>query len=173
MATFVVLTFFALVHVQWDLKHNCTNFTLLPTVGEEVNPLSMDDFRADAQTGHVIHETPKRFWRIFKNEKKNSQFYFDALYWGRGVEPVCLLSRGLCSLSLSLSLLRVCVCVSLLNYSPIFTIFLTHGLNMKVKNDTDNISIFTKRNKKRVYLGCTWSTYLLLFYQCKTNPFQN
>ena len=26
---------------------------------------TMDDFRADAQTGHVIHETPKRFWRIF------------------------------------------------------------------------------------------------------------
>ena len=31
----------------------------------------MEDFRADAQTDHVIHETPKQIWFIFKNEKKN------------------------------------------------------------------------------------------------------
>ena len=27
--------------------------------------LAMDDFRADAQTGHVLHESPKQYWRIF------------------------------------------------------------------------------------------------------------
>ena len=29
----------------------------------------MDDFRADAQTDHAIHKTPKQIWLIFKNEK--------------------------------------------------------------------------------------------------------
>ena len=31
----------------------------------------MEDFRVDAQTkkNHVIHETPKQIWLIFKNEK--------------------------------------------------------------------------------------------------------
>ena len=32
---------------------------------------TIDYGRADKQTGHVIHETPKRFQRISKNEKKN------------------------------------------------------------------------------------------------------
>ena len=35
---------------------------------------TIDDFRVDAQTGHVTHETPKQFRRIFENEKKNHDF---------------------------------------------------------------------------------------------------
>ena len=62
---------------------------------------TMDDFRADAQTDHVIHETPKQIWLIFKNEKK-WDYQFDAYFsWGRGVRPVCPLSRGLWCYQLS------------------------------------------------------------------------
>ena len=57
----------------------------------------MDDFRADAQTGHVIHETPKQIWRALKNEKKNRDLKTHAVLLGRRVEPVCPLSRGLCT----------------------------------------------------------------------------
>ena len=38
---------------------------------------------------------PSDFGSFFKNGKKKLRFYFDALYWGRRVEPVCPLSRGL------------------------------------------------------------------------------
>ena len=37
--------------------------------------LGMDDFRADAQTGHVIHETPKQFWRIKKKLRLVSRIH--------------------------------------------------------------------------------------------------
>ena len=32
--------------------------------------LIIDDCRGDAQTGHVLHETPKQIWILLKIEKK-------------------------------------------------------------------------------------------------------
>ena len=86
----------------------------------------MNDFRADAQTSHVIHETPKRFWRIFLKMKKKSRFYFDALYWGHCIEPVCLLSRGLCTghrrVTEEEGIKRVKICVSSNMNDPFYSL---------------------------------------------------
>ena len=55
--------------IQVELLRHSLIDPMLNRTGDGYD-LSIDDCRVAAQTGHMLHKTPKQFWHASKNKKK-------------------------------------------------------------------------------------------------------